>query len=73
MAGDRSLDEGEGHPPGREGLVTARQGRPGVEVQFAELLSASDTSCFPDKLFLCSVKRAMFMAPDPTKSAACSL
>ncbi len=71
---DSSLDEGWGHPPGRGGLVTdRRKGGPGVGVQFADLLSTSDTSCFPDKLFLCSVKRATLMAPDLTRSAACSL
>ena len=59
-AGDSSRDEGWGHPPGRGGLVTDRQTgvRAGQGLGFSSLtfLSADDTSCFPDKLFLCSVK-----------------
>lgn len=68
---------GLGTPAWKTGVADRRTGeawgRTGTRVRLADLLSAGDTSCFPDKLFLCSVKWAALAAPDPAGSAACSL
>lgn len=57
-AGDTRLEVGDWWQTDR------REGRLGVGVQFADLLSARDTSCFPDKLFLCSVEWTTLMVSD---------
>lgn len=74
-AGDSSLDEGWGHPPGRGGLVTDRQawgqtrGWGSVPWPF----KCQRHELFPWQALPLLCQMITLMAPDLTRSAACSL